>query len=348
MRAQVVLVTGVSRYLGASVAARLAADERVARVIGVDTTPPAGDLAAALGGVEFVRTDLRGPLMTKVLAGARVDTVAHMAVVASPARSGGRAAMKELNVIGTMQLLAACQSAGTLRKLVVKSSTAAYGASFRDPAIFTEETEPREVPRGGYAKDIIEIEGYVRGFRRRRPQTVATVLRFATFVGSRAQPTLTRYFSLPAVPAVFGRDPRLQFLHVDDALEVLHRSIVEDHTGVYNVAGPGVLLLSQAVRRAGRPPVAVPEPGLSGVAEFARRSGWVDFSLDQLELFIHGRVVDVGKLTREYGFTPRPTAEAFEDFVRGHGLNPLVGPDSLAAVERKILAGIAALREARS
>ncbi len=36
----VVLVTGVSRYLGAQVAARLAADPRIRRVIGMDTDPP--------------------------------------------------------------------------------------------------------------------------------------------------------------------------------------------------------------------------------------------------------------------------------------------------------------------
>ena len=37
--------------------------------------------------------------------------------------------MKEINVIGTMQLLAACQKAPAVRKLVVKSTTAIYGSS---------------------------------------------------------------------------------------------------------------------------------------------------------------------------------------------------------------------------
>ena len=63
---------------------------------------------------------------------------------------------------------------------------------------------------------------------------------------------------------MLGRDPRLQFVHVDDALEVLHRSVVEDHPGTFNVAGAGVLALSQAIRRAGRVAVPVLEPGLSG------------------------------------------------------------------------------------
>src|SRR4029450_2255481 len=77
------------------------------------------------------------------------------------------------NIIGTMQLLAACQATPGLRKLVVRSSTAAYGASFRDPAVFTESTPPTLVPRGGFAKDVIEIEGYVRGFTRRGPAVAA-------------------------------------------------------------------------------------------------------------------------------------------------------------------------------
>ncbi len=54
--------------------------------------------------------------------------------------------MKELNVIGTMQLLAACQKAPSVRHLVVKSTTTVYGASNRDPAMFTEDMEPRRAP----------------------------------------------------------------------------------------------------------------------------------------------------------------------------------------------------------
>jgi UDP-glucose 4-epimerase len=247
-------------------------------------------------------------------------------------------------VIGTMQLLAACQQAPRLRKLVVRSSTAAYGASFRDPAVFTEETEPRQVPRGGFARDILDIEGYVRGFRRRRPDVTATVLRFAPFLGSQAETTLTRYFAMPVVPTVLGRDPRLQFVHVDDALEVLHRSIVEDHSGTFNVAGPGVLTLSQAIRRAGRIPLPVAEPGLSAAASLAKSIGRRGFGLDQVDLFVHGRVVDTSALIEEYGFTPRSTAAAFDDFLRGHSLGALVSPTGLAVAEQAVLAAIRQVR----
>ncbi len=341
---RVVLVTGVSRYLGAQVAARLAGDPRVERVIGLDDRAPTGQLASLLEGrVEFVEADLRTFAPAGLIAREGVDTVVHLAIIAAanPA-AGGRATQKEQNVIGTMQLLAGCQHAPGVRKIVFRSSTAAYGASFRDPAVFTEDTEARDVPRGGFARDVLDIEGYVRGFCRRRPDVASTVLRFAPLIGLGADTSITRYFSSPVVPTVLGRDPRLQFVHVDDALEILHRSVTEDHPGTYNVAGPGVILLSQAVRRAGRIGVPIPEPGLSALGRSGGGFG-VRFSLDQLDLFVHGRVVDTTRLADEFGFAPRSTPAAFEDFLQG--LGEVVPRHAIGDLEQSILAG---LRRARS
>jgi UDP-glucose 4-epimerase len=272
------------------------------------------------------------------------DVVLHMAVAsAADQQGGGRGAMKELNVIGTMQLLGACQQLTGFRKIVMRSSTAAYGASFRDPAVFTESMEPREVPRGGFARDVLDIEGYLRSFRRRRPDVTTTTLRFAPFIGERANTTLTRYFAQPIVPTVLGRDPRLQFVHVDDALEVLYRATVENIPGTFNVAGPGTITLSQAVRRAGRVALPVIEGGMSALAGFAKGIGPRDFSLDQLDLFVHGRVVDISHLVAEFGFRPRSTADAFADFLRGQSAGVLPA-ESIRATEEAILEQIRAVR----
>ncbi len=203
------------------------------------------------------------------------------------------------------------------------------------------------MPRGGFARDILDIEGYVRSFRRRVPQVTATVLRFVPLIGPTADTTLTRYFAQPVVPTVLGRDPRLQFVHVDDALEILHRSVVEDHPGTFNVAGPGVLTLSQAIRRAGRVALPVAEPGLSAAAGFARTLRRRGFGFDQVDLFVHGRVVDTTRLVKEFGVAPRTTAEAFEDFLRTHQAGAVLGRARLAAAEQAVLAGIRRARQAR-
>ena len=88
------------------------------------------------------------------------------------------------------------------------------------------------------------------------------MLRFANFMGPGVDSPLTRYFTQPVLPTVLGFDPRLQFVHEDDAVEVLRRMAEEDHPGTFNVAGDGVLLLSQCARRAGRPSLPLPSPAV--------------------------------------------------------------------------------------
>ncbi len=150
-------------------------------------------------------------MIAKVIVRERVDTVVHTSVAATPAAAGGRTSMKELNVIGTMQLLAACQQAPDVRKLVVKSSAAVYGASNRDPAMFTEGMNAKRLPTSGFAKDVTEVESYIRGFARRRPDVAVTTLRIANVIGPRITSAMTGYFRLPVIPTVLGFNPRLQF-----------------------------------------------------------------------------------------------------------------------------------------
>jgi UDP-glucose 4-epimerase len=314
-------------------------------VLGVDTVPPPRDLLRRMGRAEFVRADIRNPLIAKVISQAAVDTVVHASLSANPGSSGGRTVMKEMNVIGTMQLLAACQKAETVRRLVLKSTTAVYGSSSRDPAIFNESMTPKDLPRGGYAKDAAEIEGYLRGFARRRPDVAVTVLRFANFIGPRIDTVFTRYFALPVVPTVLGYDARVQLLHEEDGLAVLERATRENLPGVFNVAADGVLLLSQAIRRAGRVPLPVPTVAVGPLGRLLRSARLVDFSPEQMRLLNFGRVVDNTRLREQFGFTPRwTTTQAFDDYVRGRALSPVLDPARFAAIERGVLSAARALR----
>jgi UDP-glucose 4-epimerase len=334
--ARVVLVTGVSRYLGSRLCGQLSADPTVDRIVGVDTTPPTRSDLARLGRTEFVRADIRNPLIARVIAQASVDTVVHASVTATPRGAGGRAPMKELNVIGTMQLLAACQKSETVRRLVVKSTTAVYGSSSRDPAVFTEDMQARGLPRSGYARDAVEVEGYVRGFSRRRPDISVTMLRFANFIGPTIDTPLTRYLTLRVVPTGLGYDPRLQLLHEDDAIEVLRMATLTDRPGVFNVAGEGAVLLSQAIRREGHLGVPVPAFAVALAGKIVRRSG-VDFSPEQMQFLNFGRIVDVTRLHRDFAYLPQySTAEAFAAFIAGRPVRPVVSAGTIRQGEQLI------------
>jgi UDP-glucose 4-epimerase len=198
---------------------------------------------------------------------------------------------------------------------VVTSSSAVYGSSSRDPAMFTEDMGAKRLPRSGYAKDVLEVEGYVRGFARRRPDVAVTMLRAANTVGPTVVSPLTQFFRLPVVPTVLGYDARLQFLHEDDLLGALHHATLGGVHGTFNVAGDGVLMLSQALRRLGKPTIPVPGFALSAAGTVTRQAGIKRLQAELTGFLTFGRGLDTTRMHTVLGFRPHyTTAEAFADF----------------------------------
>lgn len=308
-----VLVVGVSRHLGGAFARRLSRDESIDRIIGVDVVPP----RHGIGRAEFMRADIRSPLVSRIISGNDVDTVVHMGVIATPRAGGGRSTQKEINVIGTMQLLAACQRAESVTKLVVKSTAGVYGSSPRDPAMFTEDMSAKKMPRSGWARDSVEVEGYVRGLSRRRPDIDVTTLRFANVIGPRIRTAFTDHFSLPVIPIPLGYDARLQFVHEDDCVAAMTTAVHAPGLGPVNVAGDGIITASQAANIAGRPFVLVPRVTTGAIADVAKRFGLVDIGSDQLDMMTFGRGLDTTRMREDLGYEPvYSTRAAYEDFAR--------------------------------
>lgn len=308
---KVVLVTGVANPAVAAAARHIAergAEHGVERVVGIDTTLPTSDLS----GVKFIRADIRTPVIAKVLAVEDVDTVVHLGNVPSRSRSGSS---KELNVIGSMQVLAACQRSDTVTKFVLGSSTAVYGTSPRDPAVWIESATARGGTAGGFPKDAVEVESYTRGFARRRPDVTVTTLRLTQVLSPKAQTPIASYFRNPVLPTVLGYDPRLQFLHPLDAEEIITETVTHDRPGTFNVASEGVLLLSQAARRLGRPVFTMPPVAVGATIRRAVRLMGSDITPDLHRLLTYGRVVDISKLKTTFSYQPRfSTCETFDWF----------------------------------
>jgi UDP-glucose 4-epimerase len=299
---------------------------------------PSRELLRRMGRAEFVRADIRNPLIRKVIDGNEVDTVVHPAVLSRPPSGGARAAMKDYNVLGAMQLLAACQKSPTVRRVVVRSSSAVYGCSSKDPAKFTEEMSARTPPSGWFARDMIEMEGFVRGLARRRPDIASAILRFPPVVGPRLASRGVQYFRSPVTPTVLGRDPRLQLLHEEDAIASLTHAALSAPGGTVNVAGDGALTLSQAVRRAGRIELPVPFAVFRTVGRTLMGPVMREFTAEQIDYFHFGCGLDTTRMRTELGFSPRwTTVQAFDDFVGGAALRPVIDPRWIDAAETRLL-----------
>ena len=336
---KVVLVTGACRFLGGYLTARLAQNPLIKGVIAVDAIAPSKDMLRRMGRAEFVRADIRNPFIAKVIRNGEVDTVVHAAAASYAPRSGGSAALKELNVMGAMQLFAACQKAPSVRRVVLKSTSEVYGSSPRDPVMFTEDSSSRRPFRGGFAKDSLDIEGYVRGLGRRRPDIAVTILRLANMIGPAMDTTLSRYLAGPLVPTMFGRDARLQLLHEQDALGALERAAMAGNAGTFNIGASGIIMLSQAIRRAGRIPLPVPGFGVWALDSLRRANRYTEIDREQFNYLSFGRVMDTTRMRSELSFQPKwSTAAAFDDYVRGWGLTPIIDPNRVGSLEGRAIA----------
>ncbi|BBZ06182.1 hypothetical protein MDOR_03510 [Mycolicibacterium doricum] len=331
---KVVLVTGACRFLGGYLVARLAQNPFINQVIAVDAVAPSKDLLRRMGRAEFVRADIRNPFIAKVIRNGDVDTVVHAAAASYAPRAGGRAALKELNVMGAIQLFAACQKAPSVRRVILKSTSEVYGSSPRDPVMFTENTDARRPPGEGFGRDSIDIEGYARGLGRRRPGIGVTILRLANMIGPAMDTALSRYLAGPVVPTVLGQDPRLQLLHEQDALGALERATIAGKPGTFNIGAAGIIMMSQAIRRSGRVALPVPRSALWLVDSLRRATRYTELDREQLNYLSYGRVMDTTRMREVLGYHPKwTTVEAFDDYVRGRGLTPIVDPRWVRSME---------------
>src|SRR5215217_5895829 len=172
MSSRRILITGLSTYWGGRLAQALERDPEIETVIGIDRTPP----KVALERTEFVQVSDAHSLIRRIVDAAEIDTVVDTrlvvdAIVTTPRRA------HENNVIGTMNVLAACGGSDSpVRKLVFKSSAHVYGCEQDDPAFFTEEMTRRHPPRTSLERDIAEADTAVRDFAARKPDVTVTRL----------------------------------------------------------------------------------------------------------------------------------------------------------------------------
>jgi UDP-glucose 4-epimerase len=314
-----ILVTGVSTYWGGRLAQALEKDPAIDAIIGVSSEDPTCELERT----EFVRVGLQHALLRRIVQAAEIDTVIDTRMVVDSLTAPAREA-HEANVIGTMNILAACGGPDSpVRKVVVKSSAHYYGCERDDPAYFTEAMRRPHPPRTRLESDIVEAEKAVAGFADRNPEVTVTVLRFSNALGPGLRTSHTELFSHPVVPCILGFDPRYQFIHEDDLVGVLRFAASRDLPGVYNAAADGVLALSEVASLLGRPPAPILPPWGTSLAAAGLRPLGIRVPEEVLNQLRYGRGLDNRKLKGAgyaYGYTTREAVLKHAEAMRVRGL----------------------------
>ena len=315
-----VLITGVSNPLGAEVARRLA--PQVPYLFGCDVADP----VSALEEMDFVHGDTRHAVIGKLIRQLQIDTVVHMAVSVDSAREDR--AVHETNVIGTMNVLVGCAGPSSpVERLVVKSSQAIYGSGASDPSFFSEEMIGADRQGGSFVtRDLREMEQLVGEFADRSSACRVTVLRLGYRVAEDSK--LAKYLLLPIVPTFAGFDPRLQLLHEEDAAEAVVRAAMGEHAGTFNVAGAGVVLVSQAIAIMHGRAAPLLFPYGRWIARFGLQAvTGVVLPGHLADLLTYGSVADCSRLAAEFGWSPAYSTRAvMDEFARGKDAEVIEAP----------------------
>jgi nucleoside-diphosphate-sugar epimerase/phosphohistidine swiveling domain-containing protein len=288
-----IAVTGASGVLGRGLAARLLSQGHY--VAGIARHRPESWPSAA----DFVAADIRdAAAVRRVVAGA--DVVAHCSWAQSPG-SDDRLS-RQVNIGGTVNVLEAMAETGA-KRIVFVSSAHVYGAA--GAAMMTEHDAMTPVCADGLHKARVEEMMAASG-----AQWVA--IRSALILGRGIDNWVRRLLALPAF-ADGSADRGVQVVHVDDALRLLVRAVLDTEidSGPVNLAAPGAPTFRQIASALGRHVVPLGAAfrwhGLPGAAE--------------LDLVRSAPPMDTSRLREEWGFLPAWNAEeCVDDFalaVRG-------------------------------
>jgi UDP-glucose 4-epimerase len=318
MRSRRILITGLSSHLGGRLAQALESDPATEAIVGIDLDDPRHPLERT----EFVRVATDPQTLHRILRAAAIDTVVDTRLIADPLlASPGR--VRQVNVAETANLVAACTAhGGPVRKLVFKSSAHYYGCGREDPAFFTEQMRRAQPPRIALKRDAVAAEA-VGGELAETGRTV-TILRVADEIGGGQRSSHLALLSLPVIPTMLGFDPRWQFVHQDDVVGALAHAVRHELPGVYNVAGDGVLALSELISLLGKRSLPVVPPWGAGFAAAQLRRLRLPVPVEAVRQLRLGRGLDNRKL-KASGYAFRYTSrEAALELRAQQRLRPLL------------------------
>lgn len=315
-----VAVTGPTGEVGRSLLAALEGSDQVKRVLGMARRPfdPA---EYGWEKVEYRRGDVLDRSTVDELV-ADADVVVHLAFIIF----GNREETRTVNLEGTRNVFEACVKTGT-RRLVYTSSIAAYGFHPDNPDVLTEDVEPWGTEEFYYSAQKAELEAL---FHELIDGTDIEEYVFRpSIVGGRDAPALVndlvKRFQLGGrlpverdlIRVIPGASPVLpeagtsfQLVHHDDCADALLAAIEGRGTpGTYNLAGDGVVTMTDIARELGWRAVPLPGLGVKALVELVTRLGrLLPQELSWINVTRRSVIMDTTKARRELGWRPRHDA----------------------------------------
>jgi len=312
-----VLITGAGGYIGRQVVQTLSEQYRkdLGNLVAMDIREWAPQ--ERLEGVEYLTLDIRSPELRDIIKRYRIDTIVHLAAIVTPGRKSDRQFEYSVDVLGTKNVLDAGLASG-LRKLIITSSGAAYGYHPDNPDRLHEQDPLRGNPEFAYADHKRQVEEMLAQYRETHPGMKQLVFRPGTILGATADNQITALFDKPLILGLRGAGSPFVFIWDEDVVACIIKGIWEDVTGVYNLAGDGILTMREIAALLDKPYVPVPVWLVQSALWILKKLGMTQYGPEQVNFLRYRPVLDNARLKSVFGYIPQKTSrQAFESYIRG-------------------------------
>jgi UDP-glucose 4-epimerase len=314
-----VLVTGAAGYVGRLCVAALA--ERLSELsalVALDWTEV--EPSQRIPGVAYEQSDICDHALKELFRGYGIDTVIHLASIVRAPKGAPPDLAYRVDVLGTKNVLEACEGAG-VRRLIVTSSGAAYGYHHDNPEWLDEDAPLRGNDEFEYSKNKRLVEDMLARWREERPELRQVVFRPGTIVGTDVHSPVTDLFERPVMLGIVGSESPFVFIWDQDLVACLVEAVFSDKVGIFNQAGDGALTPREIATMLNKPYVALPASVVKAMLWAIKALGVTDCGPEHVAFLQYRPVLSNRRLKEEFGYVPQLTSrEAFERYARARGL----------------------------
>lgn len=302
-----VLITGAGGYIGRQLVDALSGErERVDTVVAVDVRKI--PLEERRPEIRYITADVRSPDIQNILRKFSVDTVVHLASIVTTGKGSTREFLYSVDVMGTENVLKACLGAG-VKKLIVTSSGAAYGYYPDNPEQLTEQDALRGNPEFAYSDHKRMVEEMLARYRKEHPELKQLIFRPGTVLGATADNQITALFRKPLILGLKGAATPFVFVWDQDLVRCIMRGILNDVTGIYNIAGDGVLTMQEIAAILDKPYVSLPVWLVKSSLWILSKMNLSQYGPEQVNFLRYRPVLSNRRLKEEFGYIPEKTTQ---------------------------------------
>ncbi|MFD1738037.1 SDR family oxidoreductase [Bacillus salitolerans] len=316
-----VLITGASGYLGTHLLKRLVElnqnEGSTWNIVAADIREP----RIKDSSIQFVNLDVRSPQINELMKQYHIETVVHLASIVTPGKKSNREFEYSVDVIGTENVVKACVE-NHVKRIVLTSSGAAYGYH-PDNAEWIKEDHPiRGNEEFSYSYHKRLVEELLSKFRTNHPELEQVIFRVGTILGDTTNNQITSLFEKKMLIGISGSQSPFVFIWDQDVVECLIRGITGTKTGIFNVAGDGVVTIDEASSILGKRVLWLPAWFLKAILFILKRLSLTQYGEEQVNFLRYRPVLDNHKLKESFGYTPQQTSkEVFLYFLANRNLN---------------------------